>query len=148
MRRWQILPSINLEAAAGYTHPALVSGRAFQSPGSATPENRRSPQPGCGERSQLAVSAVSLWEMTIKIAIGKLELMDDLATIENTLLRQGILILPIQTVHLQRLLSLPFHHRDPFDRLIIAQALAEEMTLVSDDTAFSTYPVSLLPAEG
>lgn len=99
-------------------------------------------------RNQVAVSAVSLWEMTIKIAIGKLELMDDLATIENTLLRQGILILPIQTVHLQRLLSLPFHHRDPFDRLIIAQALAEEMTLVSDDTAFSTYPVSLLPAEG
>ena len=99
-------------------------------------------------RNQVAVSAVTLWEMTIKIAIGKLELMDDLATIENTLLRQGILILPIQTVHLQRLLSLPFHHRDPFDRLIIAQALAEEMTLVSDDTAFSTYPVSLLPAEG
>ena len=99
-------------------------------------------------RNQVAVSAVSLWEMTIKIAIGKLELMDDLATIENTLLRQGILILPIQTVHLQRLLSLPFHHRDPFDRIIIAQALAEEMTLVSDDTAFSTYPVSLLPAEG
>jgi len=47
---------------------------------------------------------------------------------------------------LQRLLGLPFHHRDPFDRLIIAQALAEEMTLVSDDTAFTAYPVSLLPA--
>ena len=74
--------------------------------------------------------------------------MDDLATIENTLLRQGIRILPIQTEHLQRLLSLPFHHRDPFDRLIIAQALAEEMTLVSDDTAFFAYPVSLLSVEG
>jgi len=99
-------------------------------------------------RNQVAVSAVSLWEMTIKIAIGKLALMDDLATIENTLLRQGIHILPIQTAHLQCLLSLPFHHRDPFDRLIIAQALAEEMTLVSDDTAFTAYPISLLPAEG
>lgn len=97
-------------------------------------------------RNQVAVSAVSLWEMTIKIAIGKLELMDDLATVENTLLQQGIRILPIQTAHLQRLLSLPFHHRDPFDRLIIAQALAEEMILVSDDAAFSAYPVSLLPA--
>ena len=97
-------------------------------------------------RNQVAVSAVSLWEMTIKIAIGKLALMDDLATIESTLLRQGILILPIQTTHLQRLLSLPFHHRDPFDRLIIAQALAEEMTLVSDDAAFAAYPVPLLPA--
>lgn len=98
-------------------------------------------------RNQVAVSAVSLWEMTIKISIGKLELMDDLTTIETTLLQQGIQILPIQTAHLQRLLSLPFHHRDPFDRLIIAQALAEEMTLVSDDTAFSAYPVLLLPAE-
>lgn len=98
-------------------------------------------------RNQVAVSAASLWEMVIKISIGKLELMDDLATIENTLLRQGIFILPIQTAHLQRLLSLPFHHRDPFDRLIIAQAFAEEMVLVSDDAAFSVYPVSLLAAE-
>ena len=97
-------------------------------------------------RNQVAVSAVSLWEMTIKISIGKLELMDDLATIESTLLRQGILILPIQTAHLQHLLGLPFHHRDPFDRLIIAQALAEKMTLVSDDAAFAMYPVSLLSA--
>lgn len=96
-------------------------------------------------RNQVAVSAASLWEVTIKISIGKLDLMDDLATIEATLLQQGIEILPIQTAHLQRLLSLPFHHRDPFDRLIIAQALAEEMTLVSDDAAFSAYPVSMLP---
>lgn len=96
-------------------------------------------------RNQVAVSAASLWEMTIKVSIGKLELMDDLATIETALLQQGIQILHIQTTHLQRLLSLPFHHRDPFDRLIIAQALAEEMTLVSNDSAFSTYPVPLLP---
>jgi PIN domain nuclease of toxin-antitoxin system len=98
-------------------------------------------------RNQVAVSVASLWEITIKISIGKLELMDDLATIEAMLLQQGINILPIQTAHLQQLLSLPFHHRDPFDRLIIAQALAEEMTLVSSDSAFSAYPVLLLPAE-
>lgn len=94
-------------------------------------------------RNQVAVSAVSLWEMTIKVSIGKLALMDDLATIEETLLQQGIHVLPIQTAHLQCLLSLPFHHRDPFDRLIIARALTEEMTLVSDDAAFSAYPVAL-----
>jgi len=99
-------------------------------------------------RNQVAVSAVSLWEMTLKISIGKLDLMDDLATIEGILRQQGIRILPIQTAHLQRLLELPFHHRDPFDRLIIAQALAEEMTLVSDDAAFAAYPVSLLSAAG
>lgn len=99
-------------------------------------------------RNPVAVSAASLWEMTIKMSIGKLELMDDIATIENTLLLQGIPTLPIQTAHLQCLLSLPFHHRDPFDRLIIAQAIAEEMTLVSSDVAFSAYPVSLLSTEG
>ena len=99
-------------------------------------------------RNQIVVSAASLWEMTIKISIGKLELMDDLATIEKTLQLQGIPILPIQTTHLQYLLSFPFHHRDPFDRLIIAQAISENMTLVSHDTAFSAYPVSLLSTEG
>ena len=95
-------------------------------------------------RNQVAVSAASLWEITIKMSIGKLELIDDIATVENTLRQQGIEILPIQAAHLQRLLSLPFHHRDPFDRLIIAQALAEEMTLVSNDSVFSAYPASLL----
>lgn len=99
-------------------------------------------------RNQIAVSAASLWEMTIKISIGKLELMDDLTTIERTLLLQGIPILPIRTPHLQCLLSLPFHHRDPFDRLIIAQAIAENITLVSHDSAFHAYPVPLLPIEG
>ena len=95
-------------------------------------------------RNQVAVSAVSLWEITIKQSIGKLELIDDIATVESSLRQQGIEILPIQAAHLQRLLSLPFHHRDPFDRLIIAQALAEKMTLLSNDSAFSAYPVSLL----
>ncbi len=94
--------------------------------------------------NQVAISSVSLWEMTIKLSIGKLELLDDLATIEKILLDQDIHILPIQTAHLQRLLDLPFHHRDPFDRLIIAQTLTEEMTLVSSDASYSMYPVSLL----
>lgn len=99
-------------------------------------------------RNQVFVSAASLWEMTIKISIGKLDLMDDLATIEKTLRLQGIPVLPIQTPHLQSLLTLPFHHRDPFDRLIIAQAISESMTLVSHDAVFSAYSVSLLPIEG
>lgn len=109
-------------------------------------ENLSTPQRAQIEdrRNQVAVSAASLWEITIKVSIGKLELIDDIITIENILRQQGIEILPIQATHLQRLLSLPFHHRDPFDRLIIAQALAQEMTLVSNDSAFSAYPVSLL----
>ncbi len=71
--------------------------------------------------------------------------MDDLATIETALQSQGISIIPIQVTHLQCLLDLPFHHRDPFDRLIIAQAIIEGMTLVSHDSAFSVYPINLLP---
>ena len=99
-------------------------------------------------RNQVFVSVASLWEMTIKISIGKLDLMDDLAAIENILNLQGIPILDIRISHLQCLLNLPFHHRDPFDRLIIAQAISESMTLVSHDAAFSAYSVSLLPIEG
>jgi PIN domain nuclease of toxin-antitoxin system len=93
--------------------------------------------------NSVAVSTASLWEMTIKISIGKLELIDDFSTIETTLLQQGIRILPIQTAHLQYLMNLPFHHRDPFDRLIIAQAIVEDMTLVSDDEFFPLYSVTL-----
>lgn len=94
-------------------------------------------------RNHVAVSAASLWEITIKISIGKLELMDSLTDIENTLRQQGIHMLPIYTPHLQQLLGLPFHHRDPFDRLLIAQAFAEGMTLVSDDATFAAYSVPL-----
>jgi PIN domain nuclease of toxin-antitoxin system len=95
-------------------------------------------------RHSVAVSVASLWEMIIKAALGKLELMDDMPTIEGILRRQGIAILSIQTPHLVRLLDLPLHHRDPFDRLIIAQALTEQMTVLSDDGEFGAYPVVLL----
>jgi len=94
--------------------------------------------------NNISVSIASLWEIAIKISLGKLELMDDLSTIEEILHQQGIAILPIKTSHLLQLLSLPFHHRDPFDRLIIAQAQGEQMTLVSDDSQFAHYPVATL----
>ncbi len=94
--------------------------------------------------NSIAVSMASLWEITIKVSLGKLELQDDLTTIENTLKQQDIAVLPIRTPHLLYLLNLPFHHRDPFDRLIIAQAQAEQFTLVSDDGMFAAYSISLL----
>jgi PIN domain nuclease of toxin-antitoxin system len=94
--------------------------------------------------NSIAVSMASLWEIAIKVSLGKLELLDDLTTIENILRQQGIAFLPILTPHLLHLLNLPFHHRDPFDRLIIAQAQAEQLTLVSDDGMFAAYSVSLL----
>ncbi len=98
-------------------------------------------------RNAVSVSVASLWEMTIKASLGKLELLDNPITIESILTQQGIRIVPIQARHLQQLLALPFHHRDPFDRLIIALAVAENMTLMSDDGQFSAYPVNLLVTE-
>jgi PIN domain nuclease of toxin-antitoxin system len=94
--------------------------------------------------NSITVSMASLWEITIKVSLGKLELLDDLTTIENILRQQSISLLPIRTPHLLNLLNLPFHHRDPFDRLIIAQAQAEQLTMVSDDGMFAAYSVSLL----
>jgi PIN domain nuclease of toxin-antitoxin system len=94
--------------------------------------------------NSITVSMASLWEITIKIALGKLELLDDLTTIKNILRHQGIDFLPIRTPHLLHLLNLPFHHRDPFDRLLFAQAQAEQLTLVSDDGMFAADSVTLL----
>lgn len=94
--------------------------------------------------NSVAVSIASLWEIAIKVSLGKLELLDSLTTIENILNQQGIAILPVRVSHLSNLLNLPFYHRDPFDRLIIAQAQLEQLTLVSDDGMFTGYSVSLL----
>jgi len=94
--------------------------------------------------NSIAVSMASLWEITIKVSLGKLELLDDLTTIEDILRQQGIAFCLSAPLHLLHLLNLPFHHRDPFDRLIIAQAQAEQLTLVSDDGMFAAYSISLL----
>lgn len=96
------------------------------------------------KHNQISVSVASLWEMTIKMSLGKLELMDDILTIEKILIRQGINIVPILARHLQQLSQLPFYHRDPFDRIIIAQSLVENMTVISVDRQFSLYSLSLL----
>ncbi len=94
--------------------------------------------------NSIVVSIASLWEIAIKVSLGKLELLDNLTTIENILNQQAIAILPVRVAHLSNLLNLPFHHRDPFDRLMIAQAQVEQLTLVSDDDMFTGYSVSLL----
>lgn len=88
------------------------------------------------------LSVVSLWEMAIKMSIGKLtqrSSFDDL--INGPIKDNAIDLLPIRSAHLDTLTTLPFHHRDPFDRLIIAQSMVEQMPIVSRDLAFDTYPV-------
>jgi PIN domain nuclease of toxin-antitoxin system len=92
--------------------------------------------------NELILSTASLWEIAIKISIGKLELLQPYnKLIPNQLDENDIRILPIALDHLTRLIDLPFHHRDPFDRLIIVQALSEELPVVTSDAIFSYYPV-------
>jgi PIN domain nuclease of toxin-antitoxin system len=97
------------------------------------------------EDNSLYLSIASLWEVTIKLSLGKLDLqlsVDEM--VESFLIPGGIQILQTETRHLSILRDLPLHHRDPFDRLIIAQAQAEGMTLVSADRIFGMYEVELL----
>ena len=89
------------------------------------------------------LSVASLWEIAIKTSLGKLTLsapFDELIPAQLKL--NGIDLLNIKVDHLSRLTTLPFHHRDPFDRLVIAQALVEMLTVISLDGAFDTYSVT------
>ena len=90
----------------------------------------------------MIVSIVSLWEMTIKMAQGKLAPMGaSIEDVVDALHTRGIEILPVRTSHLIRLESLPLHHRDPVDRLLIAQAIEENLAVLTDDAQFRRYPV-------
>ena len=95
--------------------------------------------------NQLFLSVASLWEIAIKISIGKLSLLQPFGQlIPQQLLESDISVMPIALNHLTRLSDLPFHHRDPFDRLIIAQAVTESLPVISSDAVFSQYPVKLI----
>jgi len=90
----------------------------------------------------LYLSSASHWEIAIKIALGKYALPEPFVQfMGRELVNNNITILPIEISHTAQLTTLPSHHRDPFDRLIIAQALAEELPIVSIDVQFDTYGV-------
>lgn len=93
----------------------------------------------------LGLSTASIWEMQIKAQLGKLTLRRPLREIvESQQTTNGLEMLPVTAEHVYALDSLPAHHKDPFDRLLIAQANAEGMVLVTADMIFSSYPVRLL----
>lgn len=93
----------------------------------------------------LLISAASLWEIAIKHGLGKLALDHPFhELIPEQLERQQIGILAIEVSHLTELLRLPLHHRDPFDRLLVAQALTEDLAIVSVDPALDPYGVRRL----
>jgi PIN domain nuclease of toxin-antitoxin system len=92
----------------------------------------------------LLLSVASIWEMQIKLQLGKLKLSLPLAeVIESQQKTNNIEILPITLMHVLALESLPNHHKDPFDRLLIAQANVEDTFLVSCDPIFAQYQVKL-----
>lgn len=92
-------------------------------------------------QTRLWISPVSFWEISIKRSLGKLELEKITPQMWYAVDEQGFSRLPIGISHLSYLEQLPFHHRDPFDRLLIAQAQAEGLTLLSRDGQFDAYDV-------
>ena len=90
-------------------------------------------------KGEFYTSVASFWEIAIKVGLGKLKLDSPLEIFFEDVASQGYKILPISFPHLLNYSNLPFHHRDPFDRLIIAQALSENMDLISKDEIFDEY---------
>lgn len=99
------------------------------------------------EKNLLFLSAASTWEIAVKHQIGKLELPAAPARyIPARMAENRVQALQIEVLHTLRAASLPFHHRDPFDRLLVAQAQAEELELMTADPVLSAYDVALIPA--
>ena len=92
------------------------------------------------------VSKVCLWEIAIKLAIGKLSISIPFDDLESFLKDKEFEILDFEIEDLSTLITLPFHHADPFDRLMIAQAINNDFTFISDDSKFDPYPIKLLKA--
>ena len=94
-------------------------------------------------KNDLFLSPASYWEIAIKISSGKYELNEQLDEfIRRELDSNNISILPISPEHAAATISLPWHHRDPFDRLLIAQAVVENLTIISKDRLFDAYPIT------
>lgn len=88
-------------------------------------------------------SSASLWEMAIKISINKLILKESLEDFtRNHIIGNDIQILKIELPHIYRVERLPFHHRDPFDRLVISQAIEDNIPIISSDEIFDKYTVT------
>jgi PIN domain nuclease of toxin-antitoxin system len=95
--------------------------------------------------NNLYFSAASFWEICIKMSLGKLSLKRGwFKTIQEEMRINAVQWLPVEMQHCVELTKLPFHHRDPFDRMLIAQALAEDLQLLSRDGRLSAYEIELI----
>ncbi len=104
---------------------------------------RRAREVVLSRRNRVAVSAATIWEVEIKRALGKLVAPDDLT---EQLATHGFTQLPIRWEHAVAAGRLPAHHRDPFDRMLIAQAMLEDLVVVTGDQSFADYDVRTLDA--
>ena len=97
------------------------------------------------EANELLLTAASVWEMQIKIQLGKLKLSLPLKELlKNQQETNDLTVSPVALTHVLTLDALPFHHKDPFDRLLIAQSIVEGLTIVTADSQFSAYSAKLL----
>jgi PIN domain nuclease of toxin-antitoxin system len=92
-------------------------------------------------RNEISVSVATLWEIAIKRSIGKLRFPDEL---EQVMREEAFVLLPISLSHLRAIGDMPLHHRDPFDRLLIAQALTEGIPIATADRRFAAYGVQIV----
>lgn len=92
----------------------------------------------------VAVSAACAWEIAIKVALGRLEIP---GTVAEAVRESGFIELPVGFSHAEAAGSLPAHHRDPFDRMLVAQAMIERLTLVTADRRMEPYAIDVLWAE-
>jgi PIN domain nuclease of toxin-antitoxin system len=91
------------------------------------------------------LSAASFWEISIKKSLGKISLRSGwMQTIKNEMKVNSVQWLPIEMAHCAEVEQLPFHHRDPFDRMLIGQAIVEGMSVLSRDRRFSEYPIECI----
>lgn len=93
--------------------------------------------------NDILLSPASYWEIAIKVSIGKYQIPGNFETwIEHQIQVNELEILPIKVAHVAAIVTLPFHHKDPFDRLLVAQALTEKILIISVDAALDNYPVT------
>lgn len=96
-------------------------------------------------QNEVLLSVASVWEMTIKLSLGKLTIpAPAIPFVQKQLVAQRIGMLAIQLSHLERLEKLPLYHRDPFDRLLVAQCVEEDASLITVDDKLQLYPVKVI----
>ena len=99
---------------------------------------------GIEKADTIYLSVASIWEMAIKISLGKLELGQPFDKINEEIVNNGFELLDINFQHALVLSELPFHHKDPFDRMILAQAITENIPIISIDQHFPNYDVNII----